>query len=85
MVHDHFLGPCWQDNVRLNDFTSNIIIIYIDYNLRVLGWLIVISLAQNNSQEKKRRTEESPIRAQLKTPTEIVVVEESDMQALKSI
>jgi hypothetical protein len=47
--------------------------------------LLSISWHRINSQELKRRSEESPIKAQLKSPAEIVVVEESDMQASKSI
>jgi hypothetical protein len=47
--------------------------------------LLSIRWHRINSQEIKRRTEESPIRAQLKTPTEIVVFEVSDTQASKSI
>jgi hypothetical protein len=71
--------------MRLNDFTSILIIFILVTTYVYSDDLLSIRWHRINSQEIKRRTEESPIRAQLKTPTEIVVFEQSDMQASKSI
>ena len=45
IVMVHLLNPNWQDNVEFNDFTSIMIIVVT--TLRVLKWLVVNLLAQD--------------------------------------